>query len=83
MLEFDYSKLTGRIREICVTQGNFAKEIKISEKSLSNKLNNKKRWRQDQILLACDVLGIASEDIKAYFFTVKVQKNEPNQSKTT
>lgn len=75
-MEFDYSKLTGRIREICGTQSNFAKAINISEKSLSNKLNNQKRWRQDQILLACDVLNIASEDIKTYFFTLKVQKNE-------
>lgn len=73
-MEFDYSKLTGRIKEVCGTQGNFAKAINISEKSLSNKLNNQKRWRQDQILLACDALNIAGEDIKTYFFTLKVQK---------
>lgn len=75
-MEFNYSKLIGRIKEICGTQSNFAKAINISEKSLSNKLNNQKRWRQDQILLACDVLNIANEDIKTYFFTLKVQKNE-------
>lgn len=75
-MEFDYSKLAGKIKEICGTQSNFAKSINISEKSLSNKLNNQKRWRQDQILLACDVLNIADKDIKTYFFTLKVQKNE-------
>lgn len=37
---YDYSKLNGRIVEICGTQANYAKAINLSERSVSLKLNN-------------------------------------------
>lgn len=40
-MSFDYSKLRGRIVEKFGTQVNFAKAIKLSERTLSLKLNGK------------------------------------------
>lgn len=72
-MAFDYSKLNGRIVEKCGTRANFAKEIGLSEHSVSFKLNNKVGWRQNEIAIACNVLAIPIEDVPAYFFVPKIQ----------
>lgn len=72
-MSYDYSKLNGKIREICGSQGIFAKEMGLSEHTISMKLNSKKSWKQPDIERACDVLGINRCDIPAYFFTQEVQ----------
>ncbi len=72
-MAFDYSKLNGRIVEKCGSQGNFAKRMKLSERSISLKLNNKISWKQIEIQKAIDVLGLTTNQIKDYFFTLKVQ----------
>lgn len=65
---FDYSRLKGKIKEKCNTQGNLAKKIGISEVSLSAKLNNKVEFSQFEINKICETLEIAKEDISGYFF---------------
>lgn len=70
---FDYSKLIGRIIEVCGTQYNFAKAMDMSEETVSKKLNNKVTWRDADILKACKVLSIDIEKIPEYFFKQKVQ----------
>ena len=40
-MAYNYSKLLGKITEKFGTQGNFAKSMNISERSLSLKLTNK------------------------------------------
>lgn len=72
-MAFDYSKLNGRIVEKCGSQGNFAKQMALSERSISLKLNNKISWKQTEIQMALDVLGLTTNQIKDYFFTPKVQ----------
>jgi transcriptional regulator with XRE-family HTH domain len=67
-MAFDYSKLRGKIREMCQTQENFAEKIGLSKVSLSVKLNNKVPFTQGEIHAACDVLGIDRSDIAEYFF---------------
>lgn len=69
---FKYSKLRGRIREVCQTQEDFADLIGVSKTSLSAKLNNKVVFTQAEIHKAADVLKILPEEIYAYFFTTKV-----------
>ena len=69
-MSFNYSKLLGRIKEKMGTQGAMAELMGISEKTLSMKLNNKLAWKQTEILKACEVLGIPSEDVYLYFFTL-------------
>lgn len=75
-MSFDYSKLRGKIKEVCGTQENFAREIGIGTVSLSQRLNNLLDFDQREIHRACEVLGISDEEMHSYFFNLKVQKNE-------
>lgn len=74
-MSFDYSKLNGRIAEVCGTQAIFAQQIGLSEKSVSDKINNKVGWTQKQIEKCCEVLSLSENDILDYFFKAKVQKD--------
>lgn len=75
-MAFNYNKLRGRIREICGTQEEFSKLLGISRTSLSQRLNNILNFSNKEILKACQILKIKTEEIPAYFFTPKVQKSE-------
>lgn len=70
MLEsnFQYAKLRGRIIEVFGSQSKFAKALKISENSLSKKLNGKTQFRQDDIQIWCYLLEIPIEEAGLYFF---------------
>nr|DAJ67040.1 MAG TPA: Protein of unknown function (DUF739) [Caudoviricetes sp.] len=72
-MSFNYSKLKGRIIEKYGTQRNFAREMNLSEKTLSSKLKNVTSWKNDDISRACDLLEIPMEEIPVYFFEVEVQ----------
>lgn len=73
---YDYSKLSGRIKEKCGTQEAFAKRIKRSHAYVSNVLNNKVFFSQSDIDNSSEVLEIPVCEIGVYFFTPKVHKNE-------
>lgn len=75
-MAFDYSKLRGKIIEVFGSQGAFANAMKISERTLSLKLSGKRNWKQPEICLAIKLLGLSEDDIREYFFTLKVQKIE-------
>lgn len=75
-MEFDYSKLRGKIKEVYGTQDSFAAEMKMGRVSLSQRLNNALQFSQGEIERACMLLGIATDNIPVYFFTPKVQKSE-------
>lgn len=70
----DQAKLRGLIREVYGTQEAFARDMDISDCSVSKKLNGHSEWSADEIRRACDLLGIKTEDIPLYFFTPKVGK---------
>ena len=72
---YDYSKLCGKIREKFVTQEAFANGLGISSTTLSNKLNNKVQWSQEEMWKAVELFGEPVAKIPAYFFTEKVQFN--------
>lgn len=76
-MEFDYSKLRGRIREICGTQEAFADMMGISKQTMSAKLNNKSEFTQPEIIKAVNVLMLGYDEISPYFFTPLVQISEP------
>lgn len=65
---YDYSKLCGRIIEICGTQSSFAKKMDLSERTISLKLNNKLPWKQNEMFRAIKVLELQISDIQHYFF---------------
>ena len=74
-IKFDYSKLLGKIKEMGITQAEFAKMIDISSTTFSLVLAGDAFLRQPTMLKACDVLGINRKELPTYFFTLKVQKN--------
>jgi transcriptional regulator with XRE-family HTH domain len=74
--EMDQAKLRGLIREKYGTQEAFARDMGISDCSVSKKLNGHSEWGADEIRRACELLGIKSEDIPLYFFTPKVGKTQ-------
>ena len=80
-MAFDYSKLKGKIKEICGTQDEFARQIGIGRVSLSQRLNNYLDFSQNEIKRACEVLELADADIPLYFFTQGAQKHEHNKEK--
>ena len=72
-MAFNYCKLKGRIVEVFGSQGNFAKAMGYSERSLSLRMNGKISWKQPDILKAISLLKLTENDIQDYFFNVKVQ----------
>ena len=71
-MEYDYSKLRGRIIKVCGTSIEFAKKIGLSKTIVSQKLNNKVAWSQDDICRSCDVLGIPLENAGEFFLVKKL-----------
>ena len=69
-MQFNYSKLLGRVREFGLTQKDVAAHIGVRATTLSLKLNNKAKFTASEIDAICRLLDIAKEDIGAYFFTV-------------
>lgn len=71
-MEFNYSKLEGRMKEKQFTQEKLAILLKISPPTLSLKLNNKSLFSQDEISQISDIIEIPKNEIGVYFFTPKV-----------
>lgn len=69
MERYDYRKLLGKMREQKVTQEVLAEKVGISATSMNLSLNNKRDFRQEEILIICESLGISLSDIPTYFFT--------------
>lgn len=72
-MEFDYSKLTGRIIEKFGKQSAFAKAMGLSERSISLKMTNQRYFKQTEIVRAVELLGLQATDIPEYFYALKVQ----------
>lgn len=71
-MEFDFSKLLGRIIEKYGSRSNFARAMEMWDSALSNRLNNRVPFDTEEIYCACQLLDIDFQDIPAYFFTPKV-----------
>ena len=68
-MPFNYNKLRGKIAERCGTIESFADSMGITATSAGRKLSNKSGWKQEEIVLACNLLGILPAEISTYFFT--------------
>lgn len=77
-MEFDYSKLLGRIIEKFGSQRNFAFAVGKSENAISKKLNQQMAITTDDIKewSKPELLDIEQCKIGKYFFTPKVQDVE-------
>lgn len=67
-MPYDYSKLLGKMKEKNITQDVLARLIGLQPPTLSQKLNNKAKFKQAEISKICDVLDIDATDIGLYFF---------------
>ena len=74
-IEFDYSKLLGRIVERFGNRRAFCAAAGMSEVILSSRTCNRSAFKDHEIFRFCesDLLGIKDEDVVAYFFTPKVR----------
>lgn len=76
MINFDYRKLQGKIKEVFGTQFEYAHRLGISTASLNKKLNNKVEFKQSEIIRSVRLLHIDNNDIPLYFFTLEVLKTK-------
>ena len=72
MHQYDYSLLLGRMKEKGYTQEKLANALGISESSVNFKLNNRRNFRQDEILRISEILSIPSSKLEKYFFAHKL-----------
>ena len=75
-MEFDYSKLLGRIREYGYTQKTLADVVEMSVTQLNQCLKNKSNFKNKKVLAICAVLDIDISEIGLYFYTLKTRKTE-------
>lgn len=69
MEHYNYNRLLGKMRESGLTQVMLAKQLDLSETSLNLSLNNKRDFKQDEMVKVCEILGIPLSDVADYFFT--------------
>lgn len=74
-MNYDYSKLKGKIRELDMTQNEFANKIGITEQTLNLRFKNKRPFKQDEIEKTMILFNEPMKNMHIYFFTKKVQKN--------
>lgn len=63
-----YPKLRGKIVEVYGNQRAFAKQLGISEQTVTAKLNGRFEFSQKDILDWSNLLGIETKDVGDYFF---------------
>lgn len=72
-MTFTYNKLLGKIIEVFGSQYNFAIAMGISERTLSLKLNGRRKWTNVDMKKAIELLKIPIDKIPEYFFENLVQ----------
>ena len=68
-LDFEYRKLRGKIVEVFGSYARFAEALGVSSVTVSNKLNNKTQFSQDDIIDWCNALHVPVAESGTYFFT--------------
>jgi transcriptional regulator with XRE-family HTH domain len=70
-VEYDYSKLTGRIVEKFGTRKEFAKAVGLTPETISMRLSGKRDFSRDEIFHIAKLLEIPYNELEPYFFCVK------------
>lgn len=71
-MEFDFSKLRGRIVEKYNSQAEFSRVLGVVPLTVSRKVNGETPFTSTEITKWCDKLEIPTDEIQTYFFTEKV-----------
>lgn len=69
-IAINYIFLKDKIKKIYGTNAKFAKAMGITNQELSNKLNNKSSFTQNQILTSAKLLSLSENDIYYCFFNI-------------
>ena len=69
-MNFNYSKLLGKMRECGYTQEKLAEDMQINKGTLNAKLNNKSDFTAPEMDCICKLLEISSSEIGDYFFAL-------------
>lgn len=75
-VKYDFSKLRGKIKEKYDTIKAFSLDMQLDSTTLSKKLNSITDFTSSEILKACKLLQISTEEVEKYFFVLKVRENE-------
>lgn len=70
-MNFDYSKIKGKIRELGLTQSEYAKYIGITEQTLNLRFKNKRPFIQPEMAMTMQLFNEPIENVRIYFFTQK------------
>ena len=70
-MEYDYSVLRGKIRDLYGSEKAFASAIGMASATLSMKLNNRREFTQGEIRKIMDALHEDRAMASRYFFTLK------------
>lgn len=81
--KFNFSKLRGKIKEKYDTIKAFSLDMELDSTTLSKKLNSITDFTSSEILKACNLLQISTEEIDEYFFILKVRENEQDNCDLT
>lgn len=68
MTAYKYGALRDRMKEKKITQEILATLVPIGSTTLNLSLNNKRNFRQDEIVEICKVLDIPLGEVEHYFF---------------
>lgn len=67
-MAFDYSKLREKIKEKLGSETELSKRMNIPKSAISQKLNGKIRFTQNEIPIICKILEIKDKEVALYFF---------------
>lgn len=73
MVNFNYSKLKGRIIEILDNNSTFFDGMGWSRPTFNRKIAGESEWTDQEIMKAAEMLQIEPDRIPSYFFVVDVQ----------
>ena len=71
MVQYNYSKMIGRMAELGITKGGLAKKMHIGRVTLYEKMRSNRAFTQNEIESGIQALGLDKKDIPLYFFTNK------------
>ncbi len=64
----EYNKLRGKIREMSLTEEQFANKMNLSRQTISAKLNGIKEWKTSEVARACEILSISLDEAHLFFY---------------
>lgn len=70
-MHFDYSKIKGKIRELGLTQLDYADYLGITGTTLTLRFQNKRPFTQPEMVKTMQLFHEPIKNVKDYFFTEK------------